>query len=220
MPSAAPGTCSATPASAPTRTCSPSATRSARGRMRRRSPTARRSSTTSGKPHARTASTATSASGIGSSAASWSSADAAGASPRCRRRHSSSFTCNFLFACSGYYRYDHGYLPGIAGIDHFEDRIVHPQHWPTDLDYAGKRVVVIGSGATAVTLVPSMAKTAAHVTMLQRSPSYVVLAAHEPGRRLLRRCCPAGRATPVRWFHVGLAGLLSAAPAAARVVKN
>src|SRR6516162_5882861 len=78
------------------------------------------------------------------------------------------FTCNFLFSCAGYYRYEEGYLPDFAG------RIVHPQKWPEDLDYTGKRVVVIGSGATAVTLVPEMAKTAAHVTMLQRSPTYVV----------------------------------------------
>lgn len=78
------------------------------------------------------------------------------------------FTCNFLFMCSGYYNYAAGYLPEFAGRDRFKGDIVHPQHWPQDLDYAGKRVVVIGSGATAVTLVPEMAKTAAHVTMLQR----------------------------------------------------
>ena len=83
-------------------------------------------------------------------------------------------TCGFLFACTGYYRYDQGYVPDFEGTDRFRGRIVHPQHWPEDLDYDGKRVVVIGSGATAVTLVPSMAERAAHVTMLQRSPSYVV----------------------------------------------
>jgi cation diffusion facilitator CzcD-associated flavoprotein CzcO/pimeloyl-ACP methyl ester carboxylesterase len=83
------------------------------------------------------------------------------------------FTCSFLSVCSGYYRYDEGFTPAFAGADTFAGRIVHPQHWPHDLDYAGKRVVVIGSGATAVTLVPSMAKTAAHVTMLQRSPTYI-----------------------------------------------
>ena len=84
------------------------------------------------------------------------------------------FTCNFLFMCSGYYKYEEGYTPEFAGRENFAGRIVHPQKWPEDLDYAGKRVVVIGSGATAVTLVPEMAKTAGHVTMLQRSPTYVV----------------------------------------------
>ena len=84
------------------------------------------------------------------------------------------FTCNFLFMCSGYYKYEEGYTPEFTGAADFAGRIVHPQKWPEDLDYAGKRVVVIGSGATAVTLVPEMAKTAAHVTMLQRSPTYVV----------------------------------------------
>ena len=76
--------------------------------------------------------------------------------------------------CSGYYRYDEGYLPDFKGIERFGGQIVHPQHWPADLDYAGKRVVVIGSGATAVTLVPAMAPDAEHVTMLQRSPTYIV----------------------------------------------
>src|SRR5450830_1500611 len=76
-------------------------------------------------------------------------------------------TCSFLSVCSGYYRYDEGFTPEIEGADAFGGTIVHPQHWPADLDYTGKQVVVIGSGATAVTLVPSMAKTAAKVTMLQ-----------------------------------------------------
>jgi monooxygenase len=84
------------------------------------------------------------------------------------------FTCNFLFMCSGYYKYEEGYTPEFSGTADFAGQIVHPQKWPRDLDYAGKRVVVIGSGATAVTLVPEMAKAAAHVTMLQRSPTYVV----------------------------------------------
>ncbi len=84
------------------------------------------------------------------------------------------FTCNFLFSCSGYYRYTDGYTPEFAGRDDFKGKIIHPQKWPDKLDYAGKRVVVIGSGATAVTLVPAMAETADHVTMLQRSPTYVV----------------------------------------------
>ncbi|WP_426437851.1 flavin-containing monooxygenase [Bradyrhizobium genosp. P] len=83
-------------------------------------------------------------------------------------------TCNFLFMCSGYYKYEHGYTPDFPGLADFAGRLVHPQQWTDDIDYAGKKVVVIGSGATAVTLVPEMAKTADHVTMLQRSPTYVV----------------------------------------------
>ena len=83
-------------------------------------------------------------------------------------------SCDFLHMCSGYYNYDHGYTPEFEGTECFNGPIIHPQHWPEDLDYQGKRVVVIGSGATAVTLVPALAKTAAHVTMLQRSPTYVV----------------------------------------------
>jgi monooxygenase len=84
------------------------------------------------------------------------------------------FTCNFLFMCSGYYKYSGGYTPDFRGVADYAGRIVHPQKWTDDIDYAGKKIVVIGSGATAVTLVPEMAKTAAHVTMLQRSPTYVV----------------------------------------------
>jgi cation diffusion facilitator CzcD-associated flavoprotein CzcO len=83
------------------------------------------------------------------------------------------YTCNFLSMCSGYYSYKQGYTPDFAGRDRFQGQIVHPQAWPEDLEYAGKRVVVIGSGATAMTLVPAMAPTADHVTMLQRSPTYV-----------------------------------------------
>ena len=83
------------------------------------------------------------------------------------------FSCQFLVMCTGYYDYDGGYLPAFPGIEHFKGQRIHPQHWPEKLDYAGKRVVVIGSGATAVTLVPAMAAQAAHVTMLQRSPSYI-----------------------------------------------
>ena len=83
------------------------------------------------------------------------------------------YTCNFLSMCSGYYSYEQGYTPEFPGRERFGGVIVHPQAWPDDLDFAGKRVVVIGSGATAMTLVPAMASTAAHVTMLQRSPTYV-----------------------------------------------
>ncbi|MDW6024851.1 NAD(P)/FAD-dependent oxidoreductase [Mesorhizobium sp. BAC0120] len=84
------------------------------------------------------------------------------------------FTCSFLQLCSGYYDYDAGYMPGWPGMDRFAGEIVHPQKWPDGLDYAGKRVVVIGSGATAVTMVPALTDKAAHVTMLQRSPTYIV----------------------------------------------
>jgi cation diffusion facilitator CzcD-associated flavoprotein CzcO len=83
-------------------------------------------------------------------------------------------TCSFLFMCSGYYSYKKGHTPEFAGREKFKGLVIHPQEWPTDLDYAGKRVVVIGSGATAVTIVPSMSDKAAHVTMLQRSPTYMV----------------------------------------------
>ena len=84
--------------------------------------------------------------------------------------------CKFLFMCSGYYRYDAGYRPDFPGADDFAGRIIHPQEWTADTDYAGKRVIVIGSGATAVTMTPALAERAAHVTMLQRSPSYIVSA--------------------------------------------
>jgi monooxygenase len=83
------------------------------------------------------------------------------------------YTCGYLISCTGYYNYDAGYLPTFPGVERFKGRCIHPQHWPEDLDYAGKKVVVIGSGATAVTLVPAMAGDAEHVTMLQRSPSYI-----------------------------------------------
>jgi monooxygenase len=114
------------------------------------------------------------------------------------------FTCNFLFMCSGYYKYEEGYTPEFAGRENFAGRIVHPQKWPEGLDYAGKRVVVIGSGATAVTLVPEMAKTASHVTMLQRSPTYVVSRpAQDPLANKLRRNLPAKLAYDlIRWRNV------------------
>jgi monooxygenase len=111
-------------------------------------------------------------------------------------------TAGFVLSCSGYYRYDHGYEPDFAGLDDFRGTVVHPQHWPADLDFAGKRVVVIGSGATAVTLVPAMAPTAAHVTMLQRSPTYfAALPAVDPLARLLQRVLPERAAGPtIRWY--------------------
>jgi cation diffusion facilitator CzcD-associated flavoprotein CzcO len=101
------------------------------------------------------------------------------------------FTCDFLYGCTGYYRYDAGYQPDYPGLSNYRGCLVHPQHWPEHLDYAGKRVVVIGSGATAVTVVPAMASTAAHVTMLQRSPSYILsLPANDPIANVLRRVLP------------------------------
>ncbi|HVW25037.1 MAG TPA: NAD(P)/FAD-dependent oxidoreductase [Polyangiaceae bacterium] len=108
--------------------------------------------------------------------ASWSSADALWTvtAEKGPSRERVTFTCNFLFGCVGYYRYSAGYTPAFPGVERFSGRVVHPQSWTPDVDYAGKRVVVIGSGATAITLVPELAKTAAHVTMLQRSPTYVV----------------------------------------------
>ncbi len=104
-------------------------------------------------------------------------------------------TCSWLVCASGYFRYDHGYEPHFEGAERFHGPIVHPQSWPEDLDYAGKRVVVIGSGATAVTLVPAMTDRAAHVTMLQRSPTYVIsLPERDRLANLLGRLLPAERA--------------------------
>jgi monooxygenase len=113
-------------------------------------------------------------------------------------------SCDFLWICAGYYRYDEGYTPEFPGADRFAGRIVHPQHWPEDLDCAGKRVVVIGSGATAVTLVPALAERAAQVTMLQRSPTYIAsLPAEDPIANRLRRLLPARAAYAiVRWKNV------------------
>ncbi len=89
-------------------------------------------------------------------------------------KESKVFTCSFLYLCTGYYKYEEGYTPEWPGFNDYKGTIIHPQKWPEDLDYAGKRVLVIGSGATAVTLVPAMAETAGHVTMLQRSPTYII----------------------------------------------
>jgi cation diffusion facilitator CzcD-associated flavoprotein CzcO len=138
--------------------------------------------------------------------AAWSSADARWTVgvERTDTGETLQLTCGFLFMCSGYYRYDEGYSPEFPGIDRFGGRVIHPQHWPEDLDYAGKRVVVIGSGATAVTLVPAMAETAGHVTMLQRSPTYVVsIPGEDPIANLVRRLLPEKAAyAVVRWKNV------------------
>ena len=113
--------------------------------------------------------------------ASWSSADNLWTveAVRADTGEAKRFTCGFLWMCQGYYRHDEGYTPDWAGLADFKGRIVHPQTWPDDLDLKGKRVVVIGSGATAATLIPSIADETAHVTMLQRSPTYFV-----PGRNV------------------------------------
>ncbi|BAV43844.1 flavin-containing monooxygenase [Mycobacterium ulcerans] len=117
----------------------------------------------------------------------------------------SAVTCSFLFLCSGYYNYDQGYTPNFAGAQDFAGSIIHPQHWPEDLDYDGKNVVVIGSGASAVTLVPALANSGAkHVTMLQRSPTYIV---SQPERdsiaERLNRWLPENMAyAMVRWKNV------------------
>jgi monooxygenase len=114
------------------------------------------------------------------------------------------FSCEFLYACTGYYRYDEGYTPRFPGLESFGGRFVHAQHWPEDLDCSGRRVVVIGSGATAVTLVPALAGRGARVTMLQRSPSYIVsIPVRDAIADVLRRRLPAERAYAlVRWKNV------------------
>ena len=137
--------------------------------------------------------------------ASWSSEDAKWTVHAIRESEEPiTLTCNFLFSCAGYYRYSAGYLPEFPEIGTFGGRVVHPQAWPEDLDYAGKRVVIVGSGATAVTLLPAMAKTAGHVTMLQRSPTYIIsLPAQDVIANGLRRVLPAMWAYKLsRWKNV------------------
>ena len=138
-------------------------------------------------------------------AANWSSEDARWhvTAERADTGETLSLTAGFVFGCSGYYRYDHGYLPDFAGMEDFAGTIVHPQAWPEDLDCTGKRVVVIGSGATAVTLVPALARSAVHVTMLQRSPTYIAsLPQKSPAATVFRTLLPAKKAgTATKWFH-------------------
>jgi monooxygenase len=124
-----------------------------------------------------------------------------------RERTPARFTCSLLYTCTGYYDYERGYTPEWPGTERFRGRIVHPQRWPEDLDYAGKRVVVIGSGATAVTLVPAMASgpnAAAQVTMLQRSPTYIAaLPTQDAIANALRRALPPRAAyAAARWKNV------------------
>ncbi len=136
-------------------------------------------------------------------------------------------TCRWLVSAAGYYRYDEGYTPHFAGRDRFGGPVVHPQNWPQDLDYAGQRVVVIGSGATAVTLIPAMAGTAAHVTMLQRTPGYVLpVPARDKLNTRLTRLLGPGRAFAVTrriniFRQVALWRLCQKYPAGARrVIRN
>ena len=138
--------------------------------------------------------------------ASWSSDDARWTVEAVADGKPVTFTARFLYGCTGYYRYDHGYEPDFPGIEDFKGTVVHPQHWPEDLDYSGKRVVVIGSGATAITLVPAMTDKAAHVTMLQRSPTYITsLPQVDPVFAALGKLIGADRAYPViRWKNVAV----------------
>jgi cation diffusion facilitator CzcD-associated flavoprotein CzcO len=109
-------------------------------------------------------------------------------------------TAGFVFGCTGYYRYDTGYTPEFPGRDRFKGQVIHPQFWPEDLDYEGKNIVVIGSGATAVTLVPSLADKAGHVTMLQRSPTYIASApAASPLAKILRKLPGSFGTSVLRW---------------------
>ncbi len=155
-------------------------------------------------------------------AAAWSSTDARWSVQVERVDTGETFemSCRFLFTCTGYYRHDEGYAPEFAGAERFGGEIVHPQFWTDDSDYSGKRVVVIGSGATAVTTIPALAQSAGHVTMLQRSPSYILsLPARDPIAGALGRLLPARLAySAVRWKNIlltlGLYGLSKRRPAA------
>jgi cation diffusion facilitator CzcD-associated flavoprotein CzcO len=132
------------------------------------------------------------------------------------------YTCHFLYLCSGYYDYEQGHAPTFPGSQDFRGRLIHPQHWPRDLNYQGQRIVVIGSGATAVTLVPALAEAAAHVTMLQRSPSYILsIPAEDRLARAIRKLLPERIAHRLlRWKNVLLGiffyQLCRRAPARAR----
>ena len=136
--------------------------------------------------------------------ASWSSSDARWTVEVESGSDKTQLTWNFVYLCTGYYDYASGYTPDWPGVERFGGTLVHPQKWPEDLDYTGKRVVVIGSGATAITLVPAMAPRAAHVTMLQRSPSYVVSRpAEDKIANWLRRRLPDRAAYVLaRWKNV------------------
>ncbi len=139
-------------------------------------------------------------------ALAWSDAEARWTVSADNDGRTSEFTCSFVMMCSGYYRYESGYTPEFPGRQAYRGRLIHPQLWPEDLDYSGKQVVVIGSGATAVTIVPEMAKNGAHVTMLQRSPTYVVSRpAEDRIANRLKKILPARTAYGLtRWKNVCL----------------
>jgi monooxygenase len=139
-------------------------------------------------------------------AADWSDADNVWTVTVDRDGETSKITCSFLFACSGYYNYDEGYSPKFEGSEDFGGTIVHPQHWDTELDYAGKKIVVIGSGATAVTLIPALIQNGAgHVTMLQRTPTYIASQPEvDPIAAQVNKFLPEGAAHVVnRWKAIG-----------------
>lgn len=131
-------------------------------------------------------------------AAAWDSGEAIWTVEATVAGKETTMTCGWLFSASGYFRYDHGYQPQFEGQERFSGPIIHPQAWPEDLDYAGKRVVVIGSGATAVTLVPALAEQASHVTMLQRSPTYIISVPRKDAvANLLNRLLPEDLASSI-----------------------
>jgi cation diffusion facilitator CzcD-associated flavoprotein CzcO len=136
--------------------------------------------------------------------AAWSAADARWTVEAIRDGRPARFVTRFLYLCTGYYRYDAGHSPDFPGLPEFDGEVIHPQQWPADLDYDGKRIVVIGSGATAVTLVPALAERAAHVTMLQRSPSYVApLPSQDAVAARLRKLVGPHRAAHLtRWKNI------------------
>ena len=142
--------------------------------------------------------------------ATWSSKDARWTVEVERAGEPIRLSCNFLLMCSGYYNYQTGHAPEFTGSDRFQGRIVHPQDWPGELDYSGQRVVVIGSGATAVTMIPAMAEAAAHVTMLQRSPTYIVPWPDEDSiAKLLHKLLPVQAAgAAARWKNALLGSYL------------
>ncbi len=142
--------------------------------------------------------------------ASWSSDDALWTVEADHDGTTVRFTARFLHVCSGYYRYDGGYFPEFPGMERFRGTVVHPQEWPEEFDHSGQRIVVVGSGATAVTLVPALADRAAHVTMLQRSPTYILsLPSEDRLAGLLRRMVGPRAAYPVvRWKNITVSTLL------------
>jgi cation diffusion facilitator CzcD-associated flavoprotein CzcO len=142
--------------------------------------------------------------------AAWSTPDARWTVEAVREGEPVRLTAKFLYVCSGYYDYDAGYAPHFPGIERFAGTVVHPQQWPKELDYDGRTVVVIGSGATAVTLVPAMAERAAHVTMLQRSPTYILsMPARDAIANGLRRVLGPRATYPViRWKNVLMGTLI------------